>query len=253
MNYLSDKNPHPNDSHITFDEGPHIYTIDGDSNYMSVTTFNHSNFEHFDSDKIIQNMMNSPNWSKNKYYGLTVHEIKQLWENNRNEAANAGTKMHFDIECYYNKCPNKNESIEYKYFMDFVKDHNHLIPYRTEWMVYKKDIRLAGSIDMTFVNDDGTISIYDWKRSKEIIKNSRWNKYSTTDCISHLPDTNFWHYSLQLNTYREILETEYNKIVKDMFLVCLHPDNKNNSYQLFKVPQLHDEINDLFKIRKLQI
>ena len=53
--YLANKNAHPRDSHILFDEGPHIYTIDGDSDYLSVTTWNHSHFPHFDSDKIINN------------------------------------------------------------------------------------------------------------------------------------------------------------------------------------------------------
>lgn len=40
MDTLSKKNPHERDTHISFDEGPHIYTIDGDSDYMSVTTWN---------------------------------------------------------------------------------------------------------------------------------------------------------------------------------------------------------------------
>ena len=40
--YLAKKFPHERDSHIHFDEGPHIYTIDGDSDFMSVTTWNHS-------------------------------------------------------------------------------------------------------------------------------------------------------------------------------------------------------------------
>ena len=43
--YLSEKNPHERDNHIVFDEPTHVYTVDGDSNYMSVTTFNHSHFE----------------------------------------------------------------------------------------------------------------------------------------------------------------------------------------------------------------
>ena len=36
IEYLAKKNPHPRDSHITFDEGPHIYTIDGDSGFTSL-------------------------------------------------------------------------------------------------------------------------------------------------------------------------------------------------------------------------
>jgi hypothetical protein len=29
--------------------------------------------------------------------------------------------MHYDIECYYNECPNENNSIEYEYFNEFHK------------------------------------------------------------------------------------------------------------------------------------
>ena len=62
-------------------EPTHTYTINGDSNYTSVTTWNHSHFEHFDADKIIKNMMNSSKWINNKYYGKTPDEIKQIWDN----------------------------------------------------------------------------------------------------------------------------------------------------------------------------
>jgi len=37
--HLANLNPHERDSHILFDEGPHVYTIDGDSDFMSVTTY----------------------------------------------------------------------------------------------------------------------------------------------------------------------------------------------------------------------
>ena len=53
IDYLSTENAHKRDEDIVFDEGPHIYTICGDAKYMSVTTFNHSQFEKFDSSKII--------------------------------------------------------------------------------------------------------------------------------------------------------------------------------------------------------
>tara|TARA_B100001250_G_C19355387_1_gene595205 strand:- start:47 stop:376 length:330 start_codon:yes stop_codon:yes gene_type:complete len=109
MDYLEKKNPHERDTHITFDEGPHIYTIDGDSDFMSVTTWNHSHFEHFDADKIIQKMMSGPRWQESKYYGKTPEEIKAGWEANRDEAATAGTKMHYDIECYYNQVSVEND------------------------------------------------------------------------------------------------------------------------------------------------
>ncbi len=170
--YLANKNPHYRDAFISFDEGPHIYTIKGDSGFTSVTTWNHSHFEHFDADKIIKNMMSSPKWPQNKYYGMTADEIKASWDKNRDEAAAAGTKMHYDIECYYNDCPNENPSIEYEYFNKFLQDFPELNkrPYRTEWMVYHEELRLARSIDMVFENKDGTLQIYDWKRCRDIKK-----------------------------------------------------------------------------------
>ena len=69
-------------------------------------------------------------------------------------------------------------------------------------------------------------------------------------CIAHLPDTNFWHYSLQLNTYKYMLEKNYGKKVTDMYLVCLHPNNYNQSYIRLKVPELPQEIEDLMQLRR---
>jgi len=248
MDTLSLKNPHERDSHIKFDEGPHIYTIDGDSDYMSVTTWNHTHFEKFDADKIIARMMNSKNWPNSKYYGQTVDEIKGGWDKNRDEAASAGTKLHYDIECYYNGYPQHNDSDEYKYFLNFVEATKELVPYRTEWMIWDKELKFAGSIDMVFENPDGTLMIYDWKRSKEIKKSDRYMKFSTTDCIEDIPETNFWHYALQLNTYKAMIEKCYGKKVTHMRLVCLYPDNKD--YIVYPVPNLQEQVKKLFELRK---
>ena len=251
--YLQEKNPHPRDNRILFDEPTHVYTIDGDSNYTSVTTFNHGLFEHFDADRIIVNMRKSKNWCNSKYYGMSDEEIKQIWETNRDNAAKAGTKMHYDIECYYNECPNENDSIEYEYFLNFVKRFPELKAYRTEWTVFHEELRLAGSIDMVFENEKGELLIYDWKRSKEIVKTNGWNKCSNISVIDHIPDTNYWHYCLQLNTYKAILESKYDRKVVGLYLVCLHPDNKNKNFQRIKVIDLQSEIKDLFDYRMEQL
>jgi hypothetical protein len=103
---------------------------------------------------------------------------------------------------------------------------------------------------MVFEDENGDLVIYDWKRSKEICKTSGYNKFALTECINHLPDTNYWHYALQLNTYKRIIEDKYNKKVVGMYLVCLHPNNNNKSYQRIPVPELKEEINDLFELRK---
>ena len=67
MDTLARKHHHLRDEHIQFDEPTHTYTIDGDSSFTSVTTWNHSHFEKFNADKIIDRMMKSKNWPNSKY------------------------------------------------------------------------------------------------------------------------------------------------------------------------------------------
>ena len=54
------------DSHVIFDEGPHIYTVDGDDSFMSVATKSFS-FEHLMLIKLSQ-YDELQKLEKNKYY-----------------------------------------------------------------------------------------------------------------------------------------------------------------------------------------
>jgi hypothetical protein len=95
--------------------------------------------------------------------------------------------------------------------------------------------------------DARTLSIYDWKRCKEITKTNRGGEFATNPIIEHFPDTNYWHYALQLNIYKYILQTKYGKTITDLYLIVLHPDAKN--YQRIKLPNIQSEVDELFKER----
>jgi ATP-dependent exoDNAse (exonuclease V) beta subunit len=221
-----------------------------------VTTWNHTHFREFDAEKIVQNIVKGKKIKdpQYKYYGMTAIQIKELWSQNGKEASEAGTRMHQDIENFYNGQVVENKSLEYQYFQDFVADYPDLIPFRTEWMVWNEDLKISGSIDMVFENQQGELIIYDWKRVKEITPEAAYeDTYSKTRCISHLPDTNFWHYALQLNMYKYILEEKYAKKVVGLFLVRLHPENVYKTYERVEIPCLVKEIKDLVAVRKEQI
>ena len=204
---LSKRNKHPRDDNIQFVEEGHKYFIktEPDTKYTSVTTWNHSHFPHFDADKIINKMMKGKNWKEgHKYWGMTPDEIKKKWSDNAASVSGAGTDMHFEIECFMNdkriqckyahkelyqiyncdiikKDKHNATSLEWQYFIEFVKDTPDLIPYRTEWMVYNEELKLAGSIDMVYEHPDGTLSIYDWKRAKDISPVNSYNHYAVTE------------------------------------------------------------------------
>jgi hypothetical protein len=272
MSTLKNKNAHDRDAQIRFYARGHKYEIitDVHSKYTSVTTWNHTHFPKFDADAVIKNIFNSKSWGPDhKYWGQTADQIKASWKNNGDAVAGAGTSLHERIEYFMNNehlSPDythkelyefymehqgdDDDVKEWNYFLQFIRDHPDLKPYRTEWMIYDEELKLAGSIDMVYENPDGTLSIYDWKRSKEIIKTNNWNKYALNPIIGHMPDTNFWHYSLQLNTYKAILERKYGKVVTNLCLVRLHPDNPEETYELLPVPILTKELNDLVEQRK---
>ena len=275
MSLLKYRNPHERDSQIKFYARGHKYEIktDSTSKYTSVTTWNHKHFPKFDADAVIQNIFNSKGWGpEHKYWGQTAEQIKASWKLSGDASSGAGTNLHERIENFMNDkrfnfdytqkqlyevyrgdYKNEDEQVEWEYFLQFVRDHPELKPYRTEWMIFDEDLKMAGSIDMVYENPDGTLSIYDWKRSKEITKVNNWNKFALNPLICNMPDTNFWHYSLQLNTYKAILERKYGKTVTKLCLVRLHPDAQEQTYELLEVPILTKEISELFEEREKEI
>lgn len=250
-------NEHERDKYVQFDEPTHIYTVKGETKgYISVTKFLHDFFPHFDADKIIRGMMSKPNWKENKWYkpGITVADIKKQWNDNGKDATTKGTAMHLAIEQYLNGAEGLIEQSmlqtpEWRYFKKFWDKYGKdLTPFRTEWEVWSEEYRLTGSIDMIFYRkSDNTYLIYDWKRSKEIKTSSSFGQKAFYP-LDHLPDTNYWHYSLQLNVYRWFLETHYGLKISEMYLLVLHEDN--TSYQRIPVNRMEEETADMMEARK---
>jgi hypothetical protein len=250
---LSYKNKHPRDNLIQFDEPTHVYTVKGSSKgIVSCTKFLHEFFPHFDAAAIIRKMMSSPKWPQSKYYGMTAAQIKKQWDDNGAAASGAGTAMHLAIEQFLHGHPELIEpevleTPEWRYFTNFWNEaKGDLVPYRSEWEVWSEEHKLAGSIDMIFYRkSDDSYVIYDWKRSKEIkMENNFGNGFGP---VAHLPDANYWHYTLQLNVYRWFLETFYGLRISDMYIMIFHPDNDN--YRRYKLNRLDDEVEAMVEAR----
>jgi len=260
---LAVTNKHSRDDRISFEEETHTYTIDGEhAGWVSCTGFIHNFFPPFNADEVITKMMKSAKWkpggeSYEKYKGMTPDAIKKMWTDNGGESSALGTRMHLDIEHYYNASPignlaaddwEANASTEWNYFMEFERRWRiprGLYPFRTEWLVFHEAIKLAGSIDMVFTKEDGTLAIYDWKRAKEIRFENPYQ--SGLDPLTHLPNSNYWIYSLQLNIYRRVLELLYNVTVSELALVVLHPNNR--SFKVIQLNIMETEVDAMFAQR----
>lgn len=285
-------NKHPRDDRIQFEEESHTYTIDGTrAGWTSCTGFLHNFFEEFNADAVIAKMMASRKWPESKYFGMTAEAIKAQWAEKARLASEAGTRMHLDIEHFYNALPAIWEGVcgptdttagasvshiadagvertvditagtaamrevdgwepaggpEWEYFCEYQRTHGAKFePFRTEWLVFDEEHKVAGSIDMVYKKPDGTLAIYDWKRTEELKMENKFQ--SGLGPVSHLPDTNYWHYSLQLNVYRYILQKHYGVTVSELALVVLHPINK--SWRVAKVNMMDEEVADMMATR----
>ena len=261
--HLSHLNKHPRDEHIAFVEKTHKYYVNGScEGNISCTGFIHEFFGHFDGKAILTKMRKNPmKWAQSKYFGKTDEEIMKEWSDSGKAASEAGTAMHLAIEQFLHGSPEQIDpdiltTPEWKYFLTFWKDCGpDLVPYRSEWEVFtdsltpsnERKIKLCGSIDMVFRRkSDGKFVIYDWKRSKEIKADNPFG--SGLAPLEHLPDTNYWHYTMQLNVYKWILETYYNVEVGDLYIVILHPDNA--SYKRMRLNMMDTEVKDMVECRR---
>jgi ATP-dependent exoDNAse (exonuclease V) beta subunit len=248
---LSQRNAHPRDGQVSLEIETHTYSINGASvGVTSVTTLIGEYFPPFEPDAVIEKCFYK--WQKNKsseYNGKTKDEIKDMWK----MSAEEGTQLHAAIEAHYNshEVIYDQSSKEWGHFQTF-QQARQLIPYRTEMMVWSSDHQLAGMIDLLVRNEDGTFSIYDWKRIKRrVYEDEPSYGRSGSGPLCHLPDNKFHRYAMQLSLYRELLERYYDFKVKDMYVVRLHPNA--SSYELVKVPHMKKEAGGLLHIRKTMV
>jgi len=260
METLEQINPHPRDKNIKLEPEDHVY--EGPvSGLRSVSSWIKDRFEQFNSDKIAKRIQNGRNWNEeNKYWGMSESEIKKQWSDNNQKSRDLGTSLHAEIEAFMNQGGSTNYDLlqlyfrhlyesepdevkvelgrpDWRYFLEFIIDHPSWIPYRSEWRVYHEEYKLAGSIDMVYFDakTNGYI-IVDWKRCKEITMQNPYGQTSTTPGLEYIPDTNFWHYTFQLNLYKIILGDKYGIKITRMLIVRCHP--KASGYELYEVSDL---------------
>ena len=136
----NERHAHHRDSRIVFEPGEHKYIVDGEVVCDSVTQVVTSFFAQFDADY----------WAARKATpDCPAEKLKAMWAAKGEEARDLGTLLHHRIEEYYlgheSDCDAANER-GYMHFMAFAADHS-LTPYRSEWPIFSRRYRIAGTLD----------------------------------------------------------------------------------------------------------
>ena len=235
------KNKHCNDANI-YNDNNHFYL--GSRQLIGTTRIISNFFPTFDAEY----------WAgiKAPLMGKTPQQLLEEWDSKGKESSEAGTKLHQRIDDYYHHKEVQTDDKDYNLFKLFA-DAYKLNPYRNEWAIYDEDSGIVGVVDMLDYSN-GEYILYDWKRSEKIIEGgqpitkNKFDEYGLKP-IEDVPNTDYWHYALQLSFYRYILEKNYGIKVKESRLVVLHPTL--NLPIVLTTPYMINEVNKIIAVIKM--
>ena len=258
---LARHHPFEQDARIHFDEPSHTYTFDGDIVGRSVTGLLHQFANDFAPAAALAAMKRAPEWEAKKTaleeqgLGTDDRDFIERWAFNGRVQRSRGTLMHFHCECMVNgvevESPYSPEFQQARAIYTQLLDMG-LQPWRSELSMYSTILQCAGQADLIMRwPDDGSLVIVDWKRTQQLVYENRFRclKYP----LSNLPDTNYWFYALQLNTYAFFLESEtpfYQ--VAALYLAVAHPEAPFGLGQLVRVPRMRAEIDAIIEYEREQ-
>ena len=258
---LSHMYPLARDKRIEFIESTHVYRVDQKIQVpRSVTQLVHQFQEPFDAPTIIEKMKNGKRWPEKREEYLKMdgnemssEEIQAKWDANKEMASKRGTLLHWYCEMFLNGAQLHGPfSTEFRYFLKFYKEfmlRRGIVPVRTELSVFHAGLGCAGQLDLLakYHNTESYV-IFDWKRSKEIKTSNVFRNLLPP--LEHLEDTNFNTYSLQLNLYKYILETEYGLRIDELYLASFHECNEAPDIRTVDFMPL--EINAIIEYEKTE-
>ena len=180
---------------------------------------------------------------------LSTCEIRTKWARDRRVAAARGTLMHAQLECLLNGGCVSSSSLEVCNLLQYLAGNGltGACAFRTEWTIYASHEKLAGSIDFVARQADGSFLLLDWKRARDLKNKDQAFGRMMKSPLMHIPDAPLWHYRLQLNLYKKILEQYYGARVAAMYIVSLHPE-----YPVFvdAVPDLQAEAEAMMTFQR---
>jgi hypothetical protein len=230
------------DPNFMFDEGSHSYTyVNPETGLIDQIFESTSGF--IDQFKPPFNEDISKYVAKSR--GVTQQEVLNEWKEAGIKGKTVGTEVHKWIEDFYNgldpdlpACPTSLNRVEL-----FKKAHEErlhkLKPIAQELRIFSRKWGIAGTIDIIF-EMDGKFYVGDWKTNKDFKdddhpKGRREKLFSPFD---DLWNNNLNGYSLQVSTYRMILEEEAGFKTEGAFLVSL----SESGYKLYKALDLIDKL-----------
>ncbi len=240
---------------ISFVEETHQYLVDGQpTNSPSVTQLLKRYKRPFEQDRIAARVAERT--------GLTVEQVKKDWQVNNLYARTVGSMLHKYIESTYT-----NERLEYKgsfdglganekekiklvfptlvnHFISFYNDNQHLECLKSELVLGDiDDTRVCGTLDVLAYNQKtDKFEILDFKTNKKLSNSSEYA--NLLHPFEDLPECEISEYTVQLNTYKYLIEKSTNLQIDALRIVWINANN--STYQIFELNHIQPQIKEMF-------
>ena len=200
--------------------------------------------------KLFENEFDEDYWSacKAEEYSILQKDVLFAWKFINERATTKGSIVHNYAENLFNNkyfpYP-KNQVIDiFGYdpiYNDFLKEKklvdkfyndsfNKLIPIKTELVVFDANLGVGGMVDLLVYNVTANeFQIWDYKTNKKI---SLEKKQKLKGCLSDLDECDLEKYSIQLSTYKYIIEKNTKIKLGKCYLVWIN--EKNDNYKIIE-------------------
>jgi len=279
---------------IYFNEADHKYTDDNGTTYTSVTTVVGKYGNEFDSRKTAlacEVAGKNPSSSKyEKYKGKSAEQILAEWDKNRDDACEKGTLKHLFIEEALLSCASHEKFedrmftiedikpdlgvLDIQKFEEIMSDrfpkiyktikvlHSQGFRFFPELVVFNKEYKISGTIDLFVVKDDKFL-IIDWKTNRDEIRfecgyfekdgdgnrSGRFveDKKKMKGPLFFVPDSTGNHYTLQVSGYAWIAEQfGYSNINQNM-IFQIRDIEESEVVNIYKLKDMRDLAQKMFK------
>lgn len=244
-------------NNIVYYDEPHKYYIDG-KQMISTTTLLHKYKEEFNTDAIAPRSGEKWEGLYNGSVPFSAAFVKDVWDWLNLHAVNEGSILHDYLENRFNNkvfpypkqkvidifgydAYEKTMPILQRYADNFFNDSfGKLIPVKAELVVGDPALNICGMVDMLFWNETAQeYQIWDWKTNTKLTTTSQYGNTLKHE-LSHLADCELNIYSLQLSTYRYIIEKNTNIKLGESYIVWFNEENDN--YQVIPCHDFREEV-----------
>lgn len=230
---------------VVLDPITHTYLDADNIQYQSVTRYINNFVPQFDFENKSKQYASK--------YGMDVEDVRASWKQKNKQSTDFGTLVHEQIEYrLLNKTTLEDAKLDkcVKYIAEEVENNFPEGDYLLEHTLWNKDYKIAGTADL-IVDNKKEFSVVDFKTNKQIKYTNDFEEKNLLKPIDHLPNGEYFKYSLQLSFYAYLYKLHTNKIPNRLCFYWLkrknnnYDDLSNSKWIRYNVPYLEEEIKSI--------